>query len=553
MIPMTLIKRFIQYITERHVQKTGLSMAFSFAMIMVITGFAIYMESQEQGSIQRKEKLDSLQTLTAIQLNLERELSKNLFQLGALVAYISVNPEIDNEDFNVFSQYLFRQKSHIRSLGAAPDMVVKYVYPYAENKSALGHDYRKIETQRELAFLAKDTGQQVMAGPLKSLQGGYVLIARAPVYLVQDTDHMVAGSFWGLVSVLIDAEGLFNSVGIQNEDYDISIRGKDAKGADGEVFYGNPGSFSDENMVLSIAVPGGSWQLSATAKEVRHTLPREIMTIRMMALFLSLAVVTFTVFRLRHSRERNLAEKKLARALLEAEKANRAKSEFLANMSHELRTPLNAIIGFSDLIHSITQNKAGEEKIAEYAGDINQSGHHLLEIINEILDLSKVETGNFTVTMETVYIQDIMEQCLRLTRNAILKGDLEIITRISDDLPSLLSDERVIRQIFLNLLSNAIKFTPEGGTITLSAEIGEDGMMKITLTDTGVGMSEEDLVVALQAFGQTDSYLVRSQQGTGLGLPLVKAFVELLEGEFHIQSDVGVGTEITLIFPVHRA
>lgn len=550
---MTLIKRFIQYITERHVQKTGLSMAFSFAMIMVITGFAIYMESQEQGSIQRKEKLDSLQTLTAIQLNLERELSKNLFQLGALVAYISVNPEIDNEDFNVFSQYLFRQKSHIRSLGAAPDMVVKYVYPYAENKSALGHDYRKIETQRELAFLAKDTGQQVMAGPLKSLQGGYVLIARAPVYLVQDTDHMVAGSFWGLVSVLIDAEGLFNSVGIQNEDYDISIRGKDAKGADGEVFYGNPGSFSDENMVLSIAVPGGSWQLSATAKEVRHTLPREIMTIRMMALFLSLAVVTFTVFRLRHSRERNLAEKKLARALLEAEKANRAKSEFLANMSHELRTPLNAIIGFSDLIHSITQNKAGEEKIAEYAGDINQSGHHLLEIINEILDLSKVETGNFTVTMETVYIQDIMEQCLRLTRNAILKGDLEIITRISDDLPSLLSDERVIRQIFLNLLSNAIKFTPEGGTITLSAEIGEDGMMKITLTDTGVGMSEEDLVVALQAFGQTDSYLVRSQQGTGLGLPLVKAFVELLEGEFHIQSDVGVGTEITLIFPVHRA
>jgi len=212
---------------------------------------------------------------------------------------------------------------------------------------------------------------------------------------------------------------------------------------------------------------------------------------------------------------------------------------------------LNAIIGFSDLISSVTQNQSGTEKISEYAGDINQSGHHLLEIINEILDLSKVEAGNFSATIEDVYIQDVSENVLRMMRNVVAKGELTVIEDMPDGLPPVQSDERMVKQVFLNLMSNAVKFTPAGGKITLSAEIAGDGRIKVVLADTGVGMSEEGLVVALQPFGQTDSYLVRSQQGTGLGLPLVKAFMELLEGEFHIQSQVGVGTEITLIFPVN--
>jgi len=389
-----------------------------------------------------------------------------------------------------------------------------------------------------------------MAGPLKSIQGKYVLIARAPVFLAKDIGHKKAGSFWGLVSVLIDVEGLFESVGVQNPEYEIAIRGKDAKGQRGEVFYGNSDIFDNKNTVLSVAVPGGSWQLSATvSQEILNTMSREIKMVRLVGVFLSLAVLTFMTFRLRHFRERSVTEKKLARALLDAEQANRAKSEFLANMSHELRTPLNAIIGFSDLISSVTGNDGNNDKVGEYANDINQSGQHLLKIINEILDLSKVESGNFVTTIETVYIQDTAENTLRMMRTSFTKGELMVINRIADDLPPIKSDERMVKQIFLNLLSNAIKFTPKGGTITLSAEKQSDGRVKAILTDTGVGMSEEDLVIALQAFGQTDSYLVRRQQGTGLGLPLVKAFMELLDGEFHIQSEVGTGTEITLIFP----
>ncbi len=525
-------------------------MAWSVFVIVTIISLTIFIEDQERNNIQRKAKLNSLQALTVIRADMERELNKSLFQLGALVAYISVNPDIASEDFNIFTQSLFRQKSHITSLGAAPDLVIKYVYPYEENKSVLGHDYRQIEGQRELAFQARDTGQEVMAGPLVSLQGKYVLIARAPVFLAEDMGSQAEGSFWGLVSVLIDAKGLFEQVGVQNEDYIISMRGKDAKGQSGELFYGNPDSFAAENTVLSVAVPGGTWQLSAQPRKALNILSREIITIRMVGLFFSLAVLTFATFRLRHFREREVADKKLSRALLEAEGANRAKSEFLANMSHELRTPLNAIIGFSDLITSVSEKTPQKDKVCEYAGDINQSGQHLLKIINEILDLSKVESGNFTTTIETVYIQDIAENVLRMLRGAIDKSGLKAINNIADDLPPVESDERMIKQVFLNLFSNAIKFTPKGGTITLYADVQKDGKMKIILTDTGVGMTENELVIALQAFGQTDSYLVRRQQGTGLGLPLVKAFVELLDGEFHIQSETGVGTEITLIFPL---
>ncbi|NOZ42046.1 MAG: hypothetical protein GXP02_02600 [Alphaproteobacteria bacterium] len=541
--------RFIRRINKKYLQNYYWTIALCLATGVIIIAITLYAEKLERDNFSRKTNMDTLNMLTMIRTKLENELSKDLFQLRALAAYISVNPKINKKDFDIFAHNLLRQKSDVISYGAAPDLVVKYVYPYAGNEAAIGLDYRKSSTQRNLALLAMDTGEQVMTDPLISVQGKYVLIARAPIYLAEDSGNKAIGDFWGLVSILIDAKKLFKSIRAKNREYDISLRGRENEGHTRKVFFGNPKDFNDGNITLPIYVPGGSWQISAIPKAALQSLPREIKLIRLTGLTLFIAAMTFFIFRIRYMRERSIADKQLERALIEAEKASRAKSEFLASMSHELRTPLNAIIGFSDLICGTPRNKISREKVAEYARDINDSGHHLLEIINDILDLSKVESGNFTTTIESVYLQDVVEQCLRLIRNSISRGEITTVTHIADDLQPLQSDERMLRQIFLNLLSNAVKFTPKGGRITLSAQARENGTMEITLADTGIGMSEDGLKIAMRTFGQVDSYLVRTQQGTGLGLPLVKVFVELLGGDFSIQSEIGVGTEITLIFP----
>tara|TARA_R110002072_G_scaffold283340_1_gene446868 strand:+ start:463 stop:2142 length:1680 start_codon:yes stop_codon:yes gene_type:complete len=544
----TSVGRLSRYLEQLDFRQNWLLLSVGMCFIVIILSFSYVVANEERQRINQSTRLEAFNTLMMVRSDFERELNKNLYQLGAVVAYVAMNPEIVEDEFDQFSQNLFHQKSQIKSLGLAPDMVVKYVYPRAGNEAALGLDYRKEETQRDLAFLAKSTGDQVIAGPLRSVQGGDVFIARAPVFVAEGANE---GKFWGLVSILIDAEKMLKAVKAHDATFDISLRGKDGKGRSGDVFYGTPDAFNGENVELSVVVPGGSWRIAAVPHAPPEILPREIIFIAAVALFLCFGVLVLMLLRLRYSKVQQEITKKLGLALLEAEKANRAKSEFLANMSHELRTPLNAIIGFSDLIGG-TYFESNSEKIAEYAKDINHSGHHLLAIINDILDLSKVETGNYNITLETVYIQDVADQTLRLLSKAIVKGGLEINNYLPDDLPPFRSDERMVRQVLLNLLSNAVKFTPEGGTVTVTGNVSPEGMVEICVTDTGIGMSEEDLKVAMQTFGQTDSYLVRSQEGTGLGLPLTQAFVELLGGDFRLESEFGVGTVARFSFPLEQ-
>ncbi|MBL6937950.1 MAG: hypothetical protein ISS15_16325 [Alphaproteobacteria bacterium] len=256
----------------------------------------------------------------------------------------------------------------------------------------------------------------------------------------------------------------------------------------------------------------------------------------------------------RSYRAQKIIEAKNAAAnvlLLEADKANRAKSEFLANMSHELRTPLNAIIGFSDILKKELFGAIGNEKYAEYIRDINDSGHHLLAIINDILDLAKAEAGKLSLQEDEIDLSRCLDDALRMCRGRATAAGVDLTFPGRGQSLYALVDERLIRQIVLNLLTNAIKFTREGGKVTLTLSGAEDGIY-IRVADTGIGIAPEDIDRIIRPFEQVETVLSRTHGGTGLGLPLTAKLTELHGGTLTIESQVAQGTTVTVWLPAQR-
>ncbi len=248
---------------------------------------------------------------------------------------------------------------------------------------------------------------------------------------------------------------------------------------------------------------------------------------------------------------RKKSDLSLREAKMKSDMANRAKSEFLANMSHELRTPLNAIIGFSEIIKTEAFGPIAPPNYLEYATDIHDSGSRLLQIINEILDISKIEAGERSLNESIVDIEEVVHACLVLANNK--PEDTQIsITNTLNDVPKLIAEEVAIKQIMLNLLTNAIKFTPAGGRITLSSELDPHGSLQLSISDTGIGLDDAEIQKALSPFGQIQNELSRSNSGTGLGLTLVDALVKLHGGRLEIFSQKGIGTTVTIVFPASR-
>jgi two-component system cell cycle sensor histidine kinase PleC len=247
--------------------------------------------------------------------------------------------------------------------------------------------------------------------------------------------------------------------------------------------------------------------------------------------------------------------RKYAAEKVRAESANKAKSEFLANMSHELRTPLNAINGFSEIMLGEMFGALGDARYKDYVRDIHDSGQHLLALINDILDMSKIEAGKMTLRFEPVSLEDLSEDAVRLVRNRAEAAGLSLEASFPA-LPDIEGDYRAIKQVLLNLLSNAIKFTPAGGAITLGGEVRKDALgerVRVTVKDTGIGIAREDLDRLARPFEQVENQHAKTTQGTGLGLALTKSLVELHGGVLELDSAPGHGTSASFVLPVRQA
>jgi two-component system cell cycle sensor histidine kinase PleC len=252
-----------------------------------------------------------------------------------------------------------------------------------------------------------------------------------------------------------------------------------------------------------------------------------------------------------------IAELETAKAMSDearrrAEEANLAKSRFLASMSHELRTPLNAILGFSEVMANEVLGPMGNGTYREYAADVHQSGQHLLDLINEILDLSRIEAGRYQLNEEPVSLLTIVEDCCHMMELRARNKDIRIVQNFEPTLPRLFADERAVRQIALNLLSNAIKFTPTGGEVRVRVGWTAGGGQYVSIKDNGPGIPPDEIPVVLSAFGQGSIAIKSAEQGTGLGLPIVQGLIAMHGGEFELNSRLREGTEAIAIFPPTR-
>ena len=251
----------------------------------------------------------------------------------------------------------------------------------------------------------------------------------------------------------------------------------------------------------------------------------------------------------RHARARS-AELEAARE--QAEAANRSKSSFLANLSHELRTPLNAIIGFGEILESELLGPHSDPAYRDYSRDIRASGQHLLSLINDLLDLAKAEADELTLNEEWFDLSAAIGATLRIMQGQARAQGVSLVARPPDPQSALLGDNRKVRQILLNLLSNGIKFTPSDGRVTITAVVEADGAVVVCVADTGIGMAPADIDKAMTPFQQVETSYTRRYAGTGLGLPLTKRLVDLHGGRLDIDSEVGVGTRVSVRFPAER-
>jgi two-component system cell cycle sensor histidine kinase PleC len=247
----------------------------------------------------------------------------------------------------------------------------------------------------------------------------------------------------------------------------------------------------------------------------------------------------------------SLLARKYEVAMTRAEAANQAKSEFLANMSHELRTPLNAINGFSEIMAGEMFGALGDPRYKGYAADILKSGQHLLSLINDILDMAKIEAGKLTLHYETVSLKEVVDDAARLMRGRIQEAGLDLLVDAAD-LPEIDADYRGLKQVVLNLISNAVKFTPEGGDIVVALSREDDERVRVAVTDTGIGIAEEDLARLARPFEQVEGQHSKTTQGTGLGLALTKSLIEMHGGTLTIESTPGRGTTVSFDLPIRK-
>ena len=517
---------------------------------LVVTGSACFLNREQE----KEEKLKAVYAAESTVSRVKSQLNRYLAESELVKNIIESGYDIDGEKFSILSQMMQDKQNVIEAHELAKDGIVSHIYPMKGNEEAMGLNMLEHPDRKKEANLAKTSGQYTIAGPFPLVQGGNGALLFDPVYV---KDEAGEDTFWGFSILVLNWDHFMEEVEtykLEDASYQYLIwkngteLGEKLTIAQSEKF-----SFKD-TLEVACDVPNDTWYFEIEPKAGWVPQSQIAFGILIAALVSGVLTVGYWQYEMQRYKEALYAEK-IERAAKRAEEASEAKTRFLFNMSHDIRTPMNAIIGFSDLLEKHLDDK---EKVHDYIKKIQLSGSFLLSLINYVLEMARIESGKATLRTEVGDAQELLGALNAVFEPAVEKKRLKYNCTLDVEHRFIICDVTKVREIVLNIISNSVKYTPEGGSVTVQIkEIPweKEGWTayRILEEDTGIGMGAEYLPHIFEEFTRERTSTESKVVGAGLGLPIVKALIDLMGGTIQVESERGKGSKFEVILPFEIA
>lgn len=498
-----------------------------------------------------EKKLNATYNAESTVGKIETLLSRYLENSELIKNIISAEGSISDQQFSKLADFMKKNKKVIEAYELAPEGIVTQVYPAEGNEEALGLDMLELPERKQEALLAKNSEKYTIAGPFELKQGGTGALLFDPIYIENNQEK----KFWGFSILVLDWERFVEELEIdklEEAGYHFDVWKYDNNGNRVSIIQCSHSGFGDA-LDVECSVPNDIWHFEIVPQDGCLSVQRSVLGLIFCIFISGLLTVGYWQAGMRRYREAVYAEH-IEKAAKEAQDANEAKTRFLFNMSHDIRTPMNAIIGYSNLLEENLDNR---ELVLDYIKKIKASNDMLLSLINYTLEMARIESGKIMLKKENGDLQKFVELLKAVSEPQISKKKLSFSWTLDVEHTCIICDTTKMREIVLNIVSNSIKYTPEGGKVALTIKelpADKEGYAKYSfvIEDNGIGMSEEYLPHIFEEFSREHTTTESKVSGVGLGLPIVKALVDLMEGDITVESRPNAGTRFSIVldFPI---